>query len=730
MTISIWRYSHLALAVSSFVFILLASVTGIILAFEPVSDKLQPYHVADLNTLSLAETVTVFKDNYPEVIELQVDANNFVFASVITKEGKSLNGYFNPETAQFLANKKEPSKFFQWVTNFHRSLFLKGTGRFFVGLCSFILFLIAVSGLVLVVKRQGSFKKIFSTVVNENFNQYWHVVLGRLSLIPIIIITLTGVYLSLEKFNVLPKVTTSHNIDFDAISETPKLDFFQFPVFKDIKLSQVKAVEFPFSEDVEDYFTIELKDREILVNQFTGTILSEEKYPLVSFFSNLSLNLHTGKGSIIWSIILAIASVNILFFIYSGFAMTLKRRKAKLKNKYKKDQAKYIILVGSENGSTIPFANALYKQLLQAGEKVYISELNKYTTYKKAKHLIVLTATYGQGEAPTNADKFLKLLKTTKQNKKLAFSVVGFGSLSYPDFCKYAFDVNIELNDYFKEELAPFTINDKSVEAFEKWTQLWAKTQSLEFNISKQDLVVKPKLLKKLKVVKRTEAKTNPDKTFLITLKPKKTYRFKSGDLLAIYPNHDYRERLYSIGKVNGNMQLSVKHFERGLGSNYLNNLELKTRFKARIVKNSQFYFPKKASQVVMIANGTGIGPFLGMLHENKKQIETYLYLGLRTQASFNLYQKQVEDFISDKKLRKLEVALSQEADKTYVQDALFKDAKFITKSLQNNGVIMICGSLAMQKGVLGVLEKICATYNNKPLGYYQNRQQLKMDCY
>src|SRR5690606_40687052 len=156
-------------------------------------------------------------------------------------------------------------------------------------------------------------------------------------------------------------------------------------------------------------------------NHFTVSVLSEEKQPLVGFFSNLSLNLHNGKGSIIWSIILVIASINILFFIYSGFAMTLKRSKAKLKNKFKKDQAKYVILVGSENASTLPFANVLYKQLLQAGEKVFISELNNYATYKKAKQIIVLTATYGQGEAPTNANKFLNLLETTKQNKNVAF---------------------------------------------------------------------------------------------------------------------------------------------------------------------------------------------------------------------------------------------------------------------------------------------------------------------
>ncbi|MGB1312109.1 MAG: hypothetical protein ACPG54_00615 [Bizionia paragorgiae] len=61
MTISIWRYSHLALAVSSFVFVFLASVTGIVLAFQPISEQLQPFKSEGFDTASLAETLSVFK---------------------------------------------------------------------------------------------------------------------------------------------------------------------------------------------------------------------------------------------------------------------------------------------------------------------------------------------------------------------------------------------------------------------------------------------------------------------------------------------------------------------------------------------------------------------------------------------------------------------------------------------------------------------------------------------
>lgn len=730
MTISIWRYSHLALAVSSFVFILLASITGIILAFQPISEQIQPFKSADFETVTLEETVSALKETYPEIIDVQIDANDFVLTSVITKNGESLTGYINPKTGEFLGNKMEVSPFFQWVTNFHRSLFLKGTGRFLVGLCSFLLLLIAVSGSILIVKRQRSFKKFFSKIVNENFNQYWHIVLGRLSLIPITIITITGVYLSLEKFDLLPTDNTSHNINFESISETPKLAFEDFPVFKNTKLSDVKSIEFPFSDDVEDYFTIALKDQEIIINQYTGEILSSIKYPLVSFYSELSLNLHTGKGSILWSIILAIATANILFFIYSGFAMTLKRRKTKLKNKHKKDACEYVILVGSENGSTLPFANVLHEQLLAVGKKSYITELNNYTVFNKAEHLIIFTATYGQGDPPTNADKFLKLLETIKQRNNLSYSVVGFGSYTYPDFCKFALYVDDAMQSQFKQFLPVFTISDKSVDAFKQWTNAWTEKMKLPVEITKEKLTIKPKLTNTLSVIHKTDVSNNSDDTFLLSLKTKQAKRFVSGDLLAVYPTNDYRERIYSIGKVNGNIQLSVKYYTDGLGSNFLNGFSLGDTFKARIINNAAFHFPKKAPTVVMIANGTGIAPFLGMLDANKKLQNVHLYFGLRTNKSYNLYQSQLESYLQAKKLSRLELALSREAETNYVQNLIVKDSEFMAATLKSKGVLMICGSLAMQNDVLKTLEIICEKHQLQPLGMYQKNGQIQSDCY
>jgi sulfite reductase (NADPH) flavoprotein alpha-component len=728
MTISIWRYSHLVLALVSFIFILLASVTGTILAFEPISEQIKPYKVDNFKEVSLAETIAAFKKTYPEVIDISIDVNEFVLASIVNDEAESVTGYFNPRNAEYLGPKIEPSQFFQFNTTLHRSLFLKGTGRFFVGLCSFLLFLIAISGTILIVKRQGSFKKIFSKVVNENFAQYWHVVLGRISLIPIIIITLTGVFLSLQQFNVFPEHKISHQINFENLRDTPKLKTQDFPIFKNIKLSEVKSIEFPFSEDIEDYYTVKLKNKELIVNQFNGAILSELADPFVAYISSISLLLHTGKGSIIWSSILAIACINILFFIYSGFAMTLKRRAASIKNKYKPNKCKYIILVGSENGSTLIVATEIHQQILALGETCYLAELNQYREFKRAKHLIVMTSTYGEGDAPTNANKFLDRLKTVKQEQNFSFSVVGFGSLAYPDFCKFAFTVNDALKNDHKTELIPlFTINDKSLNSFEQWLNKWSSIAGLQLYITNKELTKPPKSNASFELIHKTDMLEHPDSIFNLTLKPHKTPKFTSGDLLAVYPKNDYRERLYSIANINNNIQLSVKHHKNGLGSEYLQKLSPNTIIKARVLRNTSFHFPKKASKVIFIANGTGIAPFLGMLAQNKQQIETHLYLGLRSSTSFEGYEKDLQKSLSENKLNKLNLALSNETEKIYVQDLVQNDAKLIIETLKNQGYIMICGSLAMHKGVMLVLEKICEAENTNLNSY---GHLIKSDCY
>ncbi|GAB3247847.1 hypothetical protein GCM10027347_03770 [Larkinella harenae] len=730
MTISVWRYSHLALAVSSFLLLTLASVTGVILAFEPVSQKSQPYRADAVGRLTLAQTLPVLHKTYSEITELSVDANQFVQIKGSDANGKNLTAYIDPQTGQILGFPTEQNEFFQWVTALHRSLFLHEAGRFFIGLTAFLLLLITVSGTMLIIQRQRGLRRFFTRIVRDNFAQYYHVVLGRLSLIPIFIVALSGTYLSMARFGLVGTEKVSPQIDFDAIQSQPLRKPADFVVFQHTQLADVRSIEFPFSEDVEDYYTLKLKDRELTVNQVTGDILSENRYPIAVLLTNLSLDLHTGRTSSLWAIILAVASGNILFFIYSGFAITWKRRANRVKNKYTADESRFIILVGSENGSTFRFGQAIHQQLIKQGEKSYLTELNNYTVFPKAEHLIALTATYGLGDAPTNAARFAAQLEKHPQPNPVRYSVLGFGSHAYPDFCKFAFELNQMLSH--QKWAVPLvdihTVNDKSPDEFSLWAEAWSQQANLPLTVLPELRQAQTTRFESLSVADTTPL-VHTD-TFLIRLQGKRKLRVTSGDLLAIYPENDHRERLYSIGVVEKELQLSVRLHPGGLGSGFLHRLKPGETIRARIVENTHFHFPKKAPVVVMISNGTGVAPFLGMINQNGKKTPCHLYGGFRDQQSFEIYQRFLEESKSAQKLKQLHIAFSREGEKQYVSNLIARDADFIGNVLASQGVLMICGSLSMQKDVLELLETICQTQLNNGVSFYQSRNQVLMDCY
>lgn len=739
MIISIWRYSHLVLAVSSFVFIAIASLTGIILSFEPISNQMQEYGVDGAGELSLAKALPQLSSSYEEIFHIEVDANGFVIISGIDKEGNMEGSYIDPFTGEKLGELIDQSTLFEFATTLHRSLFLKGPGRFFVGLSSFLLLLITVTGTILVVKRQQGIRYFFNKIIRDNFYQYYHVYLGRLALVPIIIIALTGTYFSLLRFEIIPEnINASYPIDFDSAAAKPAIGPENFTIFKNTALSEIRSLEFPFSEDIEDFYTLKLKNKELIINQFTGEVLAEHPYPLVTLLSDLSLTLHTGRGSIWWSIILGLASCSTLFFIYSGFNITFKRRSTRIKNQLGKDDCEFIILIGSETGSTIPFAMQLHLHLLELGKSSYITEMNRYSTFKKLQHLIIVTSTYGLGEAPANASGFIELFKNNRPDRRFTYSVVGFGSLAYADFCQYAFDVDdLLLQDKNSTRLLEvYTINNRSWEAYRQWARQWAEKSGLKLELpAKNPVVHKNKKKEIFEVIDKTPASESPDNTFLMKLRPNKYKKFKSGDLLAIYPPDDPHERLYSMAVTTENdILLSVKKHKKGVCSNYLDTLKKGETLTGSIVKNKNFHFPSRASRVVMISTGTGIAPFLGMLMQKTAGVtHTHLYWGGRNKQSLEIYKHYIEAGLTQNKLNNFVPAysrLAEEEEKNYVQHLIARDKELIAQTLKENGVIMLCGSIAMQREVIDILEQITTELTGKPLSYYQNKSRLRMDCY
>lgn len=733
MILSIWRYAHLTLAYISFLFITMTSITGVILSFRPIEQKLHPYKVEQFNTISLAETLPILQQKYGDLTELSIDKNKFVTLEGFDEDGNDFKFYVDPRTGEKLGDPIEKSEFMNSVITLHRSLFLHETGRVIIGVMTFLLFLIAVSGLVLIIKRQQGFRHFFAKINKEYFSQYYHVIFGRIFLIPIIIITFTGVFMVLNRFDLIPKNEKLNTEITSSVNEnTKRISLKDFSSFKEIKLVDVRKIEFPFDrEDPQEFYKITVTGQEFIINQINGKIEAQTPFSTAQALLRYSSKLHTGHVNIVWAVILAISCFSILFFIYSGFVITFKRTKTKIaKNKFKSNEAEIILLVGSENGATLGFIDKIQTQLLANGKKSFVTQMNQYEVYPNAKQFIVFTSTYGIGDAPTNAKKFEELVNKFPQQQKVDFTVVGFGSRSYKEFCAYAYKVDnlLEKQEWTNRLLNIVTVNDKSPEEFTTWVKEYKEATDIPLATTPAMYVGKAPKLKNMNVFSSTKI-TDEDATFNVTLSVKE--KFKSGDLLAIYPANDHRERLYSIGKVNNKLQLVVKLHEFGLGSQYLHQLVEGTSIKARIVKNKAFHFPSKATKVIMIANGTGIAPFLGMIDENNKNVETHLYTGFRYHNSITKnYESFAKEQINKNHLAKFNIAFSREEQKQYVMDLVKQDERFFAETLQNGGIIMICGALAMQHDIEKVLEIICQEHLAKTFEEFKMNGQFLTDCY
>jgi len=173
---------------------------------------------------------------------------------------------------------------------------------------------------------------------------------------------------------------------------------------------------------------------------------------------------------------------------------------------------------------------------------------------------------------------------------------------------------------------------------------------------------------------------------------------------------------------------LSIKKHEFGMCSKQLNNLNKNDMISASIKPNKEFHLPKETREVIMISNGTGIAPFLGIINdENNSKTKKYLFWGGRTKESYQLYSDLIDKAFYKQNLSGLYISFSKEENhKKYVQNSIMEKSDLVSRVLKNRGFIMICGSIAMRNGVLETLENISNSELNAPL----NMSLIKTDCY
>ena len=407
----------------------------------------------------------------------------------------------------------------------------------------------------------------------------------------------------------------------------------------------------------------------------------------------------------------------------------MKSLKYKKPNKFKDSDSNYLILVGSENGNTNRHAKHIFEILVSNNKKVFIDHLDNYKPHSNIKQLIILTSTYGLGQPPSNAKKFLKIFEKNPLKNPFDYTVIGFGSRSYPDFCQFAIDVNELLKKY--ENCNPIIpiklINNQSQTEFNSWLDQWVKHNNFNTLKYEEDKKID------FEIINKTSSEKDPNNNFTMTLRPLSKILFQSGDLIAIKIKEEVEERYYSIAKnFDENIFLGLKKHNNGKCSKYLENKTLKSKIKGRIVNNKRFHVPVEFERLILIGNGTGIAPLLGMAYENFQRKRIDLFWGCKFKKTLKLYLNNINELIEDDKLESINVCYSKEPkkEKKYVQELLEIKKKLILDDVNDKTFIMICGSIAMGNDVINSLNNILKINSKYNMNELINNDQVKVDTY
>jgi sulfite reductase (NADPH) flavoprotein alpha-component len=613
----------------------------------------------------------------------------------------------------------------RWLTNLHRKLLLGDAGRVVTGVVAAAMLLVALSGLMLLARRMGGWKHLFSRIRGDTL-QRLHNETARVAFAGLIVSALTGLVLSLTTFGVIPEdgATQPQVIEAGSIDAAHLQPVGQLAALRALDVSALRQLTLPVQGEPASAIEVKTVDGVGYVDPSSGRLRTWQPVHAWQRLHATVRMLHTGDGLWWFGLLLGVSSLCVPLLAVTGVLLWMRRRRAMpgLSGASSARDADTVLLVGSEGNSTWGFAAALHRALTQAGFRVHVAPMNDIAReYPGARRLIVLSATYGDGDAPGSATQFLPKLALGAAPQGVSFAVLGFGDRQFPDFCGYARAVERALvAKGFDPLLEPGTVDRQSESEFRAWCARLGQALGVELDIrytpslartmpltlvAREDYDVDPQALTSVLRFERAGRRRMPWAWFARPRLPK----FESGDLVGVVPPGSASPRYYSLASASsdGFVEICVRRHPGGLCSSYLTGLKPGQTIDAFFRPHPHFRPRAGSTPVILIGAGTGIGPLVGFVRHNTARRPMYLYFGARDGGRGFLYRDELAGLVRDRRLLALTTAFSRTGRRTYVQDRLVGDARNLRNLVQHGAQIMVCGGRGMADGVARAWERI-----------------------
>lgn len=612
----------------------------------------------------------------------------------------------------------------RWVKNLHRTLLLGDSGRWAAAATALGLLLLCVSGLTLLLRRMGGWRRVGGTVRGSPA-QRLHVITGRIVLALLLLSSATALYMSATTLGL---VTLEPQPDPEVASAVthgqPDIRGSQIALLRQVTLKNLRTLSFPDATDPKDTWKLTTRQGQTWLDRHSGKPLASRPAGTAQRLYDGALMLHSGEGSWwLWAVLLGLGGASIPLFWLSGLLIWWRAGRNKLRPAGNEAlvRADTLIFVASEGGSTWRFAQCLHDALRRAGRRVHCAPLEQFQAPATARQIFVLAATYGDGQPPSHASAALERIASLTPGSA-AVSVLGFGDRQFASWCAYAEALDAVLRQRGWPGLLPLErIHRQSGQQFARWGQSLARALGEPLALEHSPQLPSTTTLR---LIERQDYAgpqgqaaailrfQRPAQRIRDRLRAGRLGHFAAGDLLGIVAPGSPVPRYYSLacGSADGFVEICVRHLEGGLCSTYLMSLVLGDEISAFIRANPGFALPSGKRPVLLIGAGTGVAPLAGFIRRNDHHAPMHLWFGTRDPHQDYYFGPEIARWREEGRVASVQTEFSRLPGGGYVQDALARDAERVRTLVSQGALVRVCGSRPMARSVTAVLDNILST--------------------